>query len=179
MKGYYYKLIIILLGLIFFSTPIVKVNAKVDPPNYDFSIDALNLFMPSQSKNVIEKKYGDGSFISRKGNYQTKKYYVTHIRYRFAIFVQYKQDKVVDFHASLPTYFLHDIFHQSLINRIGKQDKYHNTSEQSVYIWKNKKGNRHVYAGACTITCFPLYYAVYPSESIDGHKPIIKMLGKY
>ena len=110
MKVYYDKLIVILLGLIFFTTPVVKINAKVDPPNYDFSINALNLFMPGQSKNIIEKKYGEGSFISRKSSYQTKKYYIAHIRYRFAIFVQYKDDKVVDFHASLPTYFLHDIF---------------------------------------------------------------------
>ena len=72
------------------------------------------------------------------------------------------------------------IFHQSLINRIGKQDKYLNTNEQSVYVWNNKNGNRHVYSGACTVTCFPLYYSVMPVKRTvsTGYEPIIEILGK-
>jgi hypothetical protein len=174
MKSYYYRLLIIILGLNFALT----LHAKVDPPNYDFSIDTLNFFMPGQGQAAIEKKFGVGTFFFRSGPYMTKRYYVAHIRYRFAIFVQYFDSKVVDFHASLPAYFLHDIFHHSLIKRIGPQNKYLNTSEQSVYVWNNVKGSRHVYSGACTITCFPLYYAVMPVKRKvnDGYEPLLERL---
>ena len=26
------------------------------------------------------------------------------------------------------------------------------------YIWKNKDGNKYIYSGACTITCFPIKF---------------------
>ena len=63
--------------------------------------------------------------------------------------------------AHLPQYFSHDLFHQALINRLGKQDSYLKKNKTAVYRWKNRKGLNYIYAGACTITCFPIYYAVY------------------
>ena len=137
-----------------------KVSSKVDPPNYDFSVDKFEVFMPGQSKAEIEKIYKDGELTFNSSGFQTYKYFVEHIRYKFPIFVQYFDNKVTDFHARLPAYFLHDIFHQSLINRLGPQDKYRKVEEQAVYIWKNKKNFRHVYSGGCSITCFPIYYSV-------------------
>lgn len=175
-KFHYYRFTLISLVSIFCTT----LQAKVDPPNYNFSLDALSVFMPDQKKSEIEKKYKNGTLFFQNSNLSVYRYYVAHLRYHFAIFVQYRDDTVVDFHASLPTYFLHDIFHQSLINRIGKQDEFLNKNEQSVYIWKNKNGMKHIYSGACTITCFPLYYSVVKIQNNDSsnYMPIIELLGK-
>ena len=108
----------------------------------------------------IDAKYPTKEITFNSEQFQTYKYYITHVRYKFAIQVQFHKGIVTDFHARLPQYFLHDIFHQSLINRLGKQDIYKNENEHSIYIWKKAKNRRHYYAGACTITCFTLYYAV-------------------
>lgn len=155
-----------------------ELSAKVAPPNYDFSLDNLQKFMPGGKLEQIEKEFGKGEFFYRKGKYKVLKYYVEHIRYRFPIFVQFRDDQVIDFHASLPTYFLHDVFHRSIIKRMGKQDKFFNSSEHSVYIWNNANGNQIVYSSTCTITCFPLYYSVMPAKRLvqDGYKPFIEIL---
>lgn len=133
---------------------------KVDPKNYNFSLNKFDVFMPGKMMVDIDKVYPKKELVQKTDQFQTYKYYVTHIRYKFAVLVQYHKGKVTDFHARLPNYFLHDIFHQSLINKLGKQDIYKKQDEQAVYIWKNKNDKRHYYTGACTITCFPIFYAV-------------------
>jgi hypothetical protein len=116
--------------------------------------------MPGKKLAEIIKTYKYKEVIFKSDQYITYKFYVAHIRYKFSILVQFNNGVVTDFHARLPQYFLHDIFHQSLINRLGPQDIYKKKEEQAIYIWKNKKNMRHHYTGACTITCFPIYYAV-------------------
>lgn len=160
MKKIFFPLFLFLL----FS--IKYVESKVEPPNYDFSLDKFQDFMPKKTRDEIEKKYPKSTVVYKKGDFQIKRYYVAHIRYRFPIFVQFHKGIVIDFFARLPQYFLHDIFHQSLINRIGKQDIYKKLEEQAVYIWKNKTGNKHIYSGACTITCYPIFYSVNQVENL-------------
>ena len=152
--------------------------AKVEPPNYDFSLDKFRLFFPGAKRADIKKEYKSEELVLTTGPYQTYKYYVTHIRYRFPILVQYKNDIVTDFHARLPAYFLHDVFHQSIINRFGKQDRYKNDKEQSIYVWNNIENNRHTYVGACSVTCFPIFYAVrkIDLEKEGDYKPILQQL---
>lgn len=124
--------------------------------------------MPGKKLSDIEKEYKTKELVFNDGAFKTYKFYVEHIRYRFPIFVQFKGEEVTDFHARLPAYFLHDVFHQSLINRLGNQDSYKKVEEQAVYIWNNKQGMKHVYSGGCSITCFPIYYAVRPVEHQYG-----------
>jgi len=136
----------------------VMVWAKVDPPNYDFSLDTLKDFYVGKTLDEVEKKYGKGDFIKDNKGVQTKRFYVSHIRYKFPVFVQIANGQVVDFLARLPSYFLHDVFHQSLINRYGKQDLYFKRESNAVYVWNEKENMKMTYAGACTITCFPIYF---------------------
>jgi hypothetical protein len=138
------------------------LNAKVEAPNYNFSVSTLNDFYPGAKLAELDKKYGKAEEVSRRGEVRTLKYQVAHLRYKFPVLVQVKGEEVHDMFARLPSYFLHDVFHQSLINRLGKQDDYKRVGEEAVYVWKNKDGKRHVYQGSCTITCFPVYYAVEP-----------------
>lgn len=148
--------------IFFLSAPQQKALAKVDPPNYNFSVDKFQLFMPGKSLAEIEKSYKFKEVVFKDDQFITYKFYIEHIRYRFALLAQFKDGKVTDFHARLPQYFLHNIFHQSLINRLGPQDQYKKVNEHAIYIWKNKNNQKHIYSGACTITCFPIFYAVKP-----------------
>tara|TARA_Y100000768_G_scaffold209963_1_gene158157 strand:- start:31810 stop:32232 length:423 start_codon:yes stop_codon:yes gene_type:complete len=116
--------------------------------------------MPGKSLEDIQKSYPDKKLKMTHGAYKTYQFSVEHIRYKFPIFVQTKAGVVTDFFARLPAYFLHDIFHQSLINRYGDQDVYKKVEDQAYYLWKNEKGLKHIYYGACSITCFPVHYAV-------------------
>jgi len=138
----------------------LKAYSKVDPPNYDFSLDKLKTFMPGEKLEEIKKTYPNGELYSKNGLTETHKYYVEHLRYKFPVFVQYESGIVTDFFARLPSYFLHDVFHQSIINRYGKQSQYKKYEESAVYTWNDISGNKHIYFGSCTITCFPIYYTV-------------------
>jgi hypothetical protein len=152
-----FKLLIILPCLITVFQPL---NAKVDPPNYDFSLDTLSDFNPGKSNSELEKKYGKAELVEEKSGVQTLRFYVAHIRYKFPVIIQSRDGIVLDYFARLPSYFLHDIFFQSIINRQGKQTEYKRVGEEAVYVW-NKVPLKMVYSAACTITCFPVFYAVF------------------
>lgn len=139
------------------------INAKVEAPNYDFSIETLDNFLPGQSIAAIQSKYNKGEEINL-GGMKTHKFYVAHIRYKFPVLVQEKNGNVHDMFARLPNYFLHDIFLQSLVKRLGKQSDYKRANEEAFYVWESK-GMKHVYSAACTITCFPIFYAVHPVDA--------------
>ncbi len=140
------------------------VQALVEAPNYDFSVDKFQEFMPGNEIAPLLKKYSP-EVVGKDKEATTYKFYVAHIRYKFVTLVQVVDSKITDFHARLPHYFLHDVFHQSLINRYGLQDKYKKNEESALYIWENKKGINHVYSGACTITCFPIFYSAYDAKT--------------
>lgn len=152
--------------------------AKVDPPNYNFSLDSLEVFAPGKNLAEITAKAGQGETLRKEGSLLTKKFTIEHLRYKFPVVVNFSQDKVADMYAVLPSYFLHDVFHQTIINRHGKQDEYKNQNGTSVYIWKNKNNQKIIYSSTCTITCFPLYYSLISTEAASGASftPMIESL---
>lgn len=153
-----------------------SVLCKVEPPNYDFSLDQFTQFMPG---NKIQDKHKSEITFNKNG-FKTYKFYIAHIRYKFPIYIQTKNDVITDFFARLPAYFLHNIFHQSLINRLGSQDIYKKVEEQAIYVWSNKNNLRHYYSGGCSITCFPIFYAVKMNQHKfgSGFIPLMKTFGK-
>ena len=124
-----FMLLIILPCLTMMFQPL---NAKVEAPNYNFSLETLADFFPEKKIDDIEKKYGKSEVMGDKNGIETLKFYVAHIRYKFPVIVQAKDGKILDFFAKLPSYFLHDIFFQSLVNRIGKQKDYRKVGEEAV-----------------------------------------------
>lgn len=137
--------------------------------------------MPTSKLSVIDQKYKNKKVVFKSGGFITYKYYVEHLKYKFPILVQTLNGQVTDFYTKLPSYFLHDVFHQSIINRFGKQDFYKKTEESALYIWKNSKNLNNlkiIYSGACTITCFPLFYSVVPVNHNYGSsfKPVLKKM---
>lgn len=158
------KLLIILPCLFIMFQPL---NAKVEAPNYNFSLDALSDFYPDKSVDGLESKHGKPEVMGDKNGVKTLKFYVAHIRYKFPVIVQVRDGVISDFMARLPSYFLHDVFFQSLINRYGKQASYKKVGEEAYYTWE-KDSKKHIYSAACTITCFPIFYAVEKAGSTDG-----------
>lgn len=168
--------------LIITAILIIFVNdsfCEVSPPNYDFTLEQFAPFFPGKSFSDIPSQWGKGKLIGRQGSVRIFRFEISHIRYRFPIIVQVYDRKIVDFFAPLPSYFLHDTFHQSLINRYGKQDTYIRKEKQAYYEWNNRPGPIHSYAGACSITCFPIYYSVRlpnPPVGLAGYQPILQGL---
>ena len=163
-----------LLTLIIFSTlySIAPTHGEVQPPNYNFSLESLEFFRPGKTLESIQAKYGKGDLVKSDDQGKVYQFYVAQIRYKFPVLVRIKEGKSVDFHARLPTYFSHDLFHQALINRYGKQDRYFKHESNALYFWNNKDGVKHTYSGTCTITCFPIFYAMSQFPLPDGHIPL-------
>jgi hypothetical protein len=151
--------------------------AEVEAPNYNFSLDAFEVFSPGKSLEEMEKIYGKGEVYS-DGELTQLKFYVSYLRYKFPVFVQLKEKKSVGFYARLPQYFSHDLFHQSLINRYQKQDEYFKKEEQAIYLWTKDKALRRIYSGTCTITCFPIFYAVESGNAEDSSESLVKRFSK-
>lgn len=155
------------------------VESKIEPPNYNFSLDQLAVFFPGTSVKELEEKVGEGELVKRSLGFVTKKYFVAHIRYKFPVIVTENNEKVLDMYAVLPSYFLHDVFHQSLINRFGKQDSYKLYNGTALYSWKDKDKMKIFYSSTCTITCFPLYFSVTTTDNIGvGFVPMIEALSE-
>jgi hypothetical protein len=143
------------------------LNAKVEAPNYDFSLEALADFFPGKPVAPLETKNGKPEVVSSEGGLRVLKYFVAHVRYKFPVIVQEKEGTINDFFARLPSYFLHDIFLQSLVKKHGKQNSYKKVGEEAFYVWE-VNGEKHIYSAACTITCFPIFYAVQKSGARDS-----------
>jgi hypothetical protein len=135
--------------------------------------------MPGKKKAEIDKVNKSGTHQFGKDRGTIWKYKVSHLRYVFDMYIQFQDEIVTDIYVMLPSYFLHDIFHQTIIDKYGMQDKYLNENEHSIYVWSKVKGMRVFYEAACTIQCFPIYYSVVGLEivkNMNGFTPIIQAL---
>jgi hypothetical protein len=134
-----------------------SLQAQIEAPNYDFNLEALNRFFPGQTLEQMKVDLGEPELMQEQKPRALYRFSIKHVRYQFPVFVEVLNDQSVGFFARLPNYFLHDLFHQSLINRFGAQDQFVNRDSTSVYRWREKEGMTLIYSGACTITCFPIY----------------------
>jgi hypothetical protein len=141
----------------------LNLHSKVIPPNYTFKIESFDDFYPEKDWSVVNSKYAGGARL--KASYpELWRITITETMYIIPILVQHGAGKISDFYAQLPSYFLHDVFHQSLISKLGMQQKYKRVDEEAVYEW-NLDGLTHVYSASCTITCFPIFYTVFKTEN--------------
>ncbi len=152
--------------------------AQVEPPNYNFSLNSLQVFYPKSKLSTIQNKHGPGELIENSTSAKIYKFYLAQIRYKFPVFVQVKDGQVIDFFARLPSYFLHDVFHQSLINKMGKQNEYRKKDNSAIYIWNNVEGNKFYYNASCTLTCFPIYLSGVSTESFQNAETNASILNR-
>jgi hypothetical protein len=150
----------------------------VEPPNYNFSVDELSKFYPGKKLEELLKEYPNSKIQSNNGGAIIRKFYVTHKQYKFPVLVQARAGVILDFYARLPAYFLHDVFHQSLINRYGKQNKYKKVEESAVYIWTKRSDFKIIYSGGCSITCYPVFLSIIGKAATvsGGFTPIIETM---
>lgn len=166
--------ILLLYG--FLSYP---VNSKVLPPNYNYPINSLDLFFPGNEITPIDTKYPNKDTAFKNKKIDVYKYVVSEKYYKFSVYIAVFEGKVVELFTRLPGYFSHDVFHQTLIDKFGKQTDYFKKENTAIYTWKNVNGLTITYAGSCTITCFPIYYNVRfstPDKNIPKHDPILTLL---
>lgn len=161
-----FKLFIIVPCLLLKFQPL---NAKVEAPNYSFNNETFEDFKPGKSIKELDKKFGAPEEMSKDRQVRTLRYNISHVRYKFPVLVQEQDGVILDFHARLPSYFLHDTFFKGLRDKLGKQDNYKKIGEEAYYTWE-KPPLRYIYSAACTITCFPIFYAV---QKIESNEPSI------
>lgn len=152
----------------------VETQQKENPIFPVFNIDDLNAFEPGKKLSDIPSKFGTGENIKIQRALEIKKFTMIHEAYVFPIWVQYFNEIIIDYYTRLPSYFLHDTFHQSLINRYGNQNIYTLKDSTAVYTWENEQTKR-IYSGGCTITCYPIFYAVInktPNKIPTTYKPL-------
>lgn len=146
--------------------------SKVVPPQSAFEFQQLTDFYPGKPVQKIENEYQNEEIVLNSGQ-KILKVQILHQQYRFPIYLQIRKGLILDFYAVLPTYFLHDVFHQSIINRFGPQQKYVLINETALYKWENED-YLQVYSATCTITCFPLFYTATAADST--HKTLYQII---
>lgn len=150
---------------------------QIEAPNYDFSLDSLKVFFPDSSLEQMTKSHGEFELMEEKDNTRLVRFNVAHLRYRFPVFVQLNAEgKPLDFFARLPSYFLHDVFHQSIINRFEKQKHFLNKEGTAIYRWEKRNGMNLTYSATCTITCFPIYLSGESENLPKEHESILKKM---
>jgi len=166
-----------LLGILMLSWSRLTL-AAVEAPNFDFSLDLLNDFLPRHSLAEIDQKFSP-QILQTTGAYQWHKYLLTQPRYQIKVLAQAWQGQVADVFAPLPSFFSHDVFLQAIINRLGPAQKIDKSGEEAAYLWE-KDQLRYVYAAACTITCFPVYFTVIDLQvpAQEAYQPLWERLQK-
>ena len=155
-------ILIIFISLSFFihSTSYAQTNIENKNPIFPiFNLTDLLPFTPGRTLDKIPKELGEGTDLTIEKALKVKRYLLTHQTYKFPVWVQYNNNTILDSYIRLPSYFLHDSFFQSLINRYGQHSKYIQKDSAAVYIW-TKTSIKRVYSGTCTITCFPIYFSM-------------------
>ena len=139
----------------------------------------MDVFLPGSTLAKIQDKYGKGEKFKVIETVTVYRFMVAKMRFKFPVFVQIYQNNVLDFFAKLPSYFSHDLYHQSLINKFGKQDKYLKQENNALYSWNNENGSSYLYSGSCTITCFPIYFfgkTNTPPQGLIYYKSLIQQM---
>ena len=164
------------MHIVFYTLWFLLGNAlsEVIPPTRGFKIESLEPFYPGGSLKSVQEKFGPGSPYGEN----MRRFQITHRSYKFPVFVQAEGDSIRAFWVRMPSYFSHDVIHQDLITRYGKQQDYLKKENTAVYSWALKDKNlKLVYAGQCTITCFPLYLAGTDTKHFTKGNNLLRKMG--
>lgn len=141
------------------------IHAEITPPNFDFTIKTLEPFFPGSTlAKIKEDKAITSDIYEDKGNQKIVKIRFKREKYALDIFVQTKDEKVTDMFVRMPQHFNHDIFLTELQKNYKKQDKFIRKDMSALYVWMNQGGNKIIYHGSCSISCFPMFIEVVSSD---------------
>ena len=164
----------------FFVLSISSLLAQVEAPNYDFSLDQIKPILPGVKIADVKKALPEIQAITSTKKRQVYKVKLKHQRYVIHAELNVFNETITDIFIRLPSYFLHDVFHQSLINRYGKQNIYKLKNEHAIYIWNKIENFKIVYSSACTIQCFPIYLTLVSkkTQDISGYTSLLDEMNK-
>ncbi len=153
-----------------FFTFITVIHAEITPPNYDFTLKALESFTPGKSIDSAKKENPKFDVFSDEGSQKILRFKIKRTNYVLDIYTQVKKDIITDVFVRLPQYFLHDLFLADLQKRYKKQDRYVRHDRSAIYVWFNRDNTNIVYQGSCSITCFPMFI-----EIVSTDKSVVPM----
>ena len=161
-----------LLFLAIFTT-IFKIHAEITPPNYNFTLQSLENFMPGKKIEEIKKTNPKFDIFSDNGDQKILRFKLLRANYTLDLYTQVKKDQITDLFVRLPQHFLHDLFLKDLQTKWKKQDKFKRHDRSAVYVWLNRDNTNIIYHGSCSITCFPMFI-----EIVSTDKSVIPMYQK-
>jgi hypothetical protein len=154
------------------STPIL---AEIKSPNYDFSTNVIEPFLPGSE---MEKIKADKTILSDifedNGNQKIVKIKLKKANYQLDMFVQTKDEKVTDLFVRLPQHFNHDLLLADLQKKYKKQDKFIRKDLSALYTWNERDGRNIFYQGSCSLTCFPMFI-----EFTSTDKSVVPLYQKF
>lgn len=164
------------LIILFLSVDILALE-KSDSKN-SFTLSDIESYLPGKNISDELKTQIKAQLIQNKNDTKLWRFFIKENTYVIALFFQEKNNLILDLYLALPSYFLHDSFHQTLINKFGKQDRFLHHNGTSVYSWINKSDIEILYSATCTITCFPIFLNIYQKNNDSGFIPFSKGLNR-
>jgi hypothetical protein len=149
----------------------LELPALLRPPMEAFKYEDLERFLPGTTLDTKDPKL---ERLSQGPQSELYRFLIDHNHFKIPVSIQVLKDSKIihDVVFTLPTYFLHDPFHQELIKRWGPQDRFLNKNETSVYMWKSEKGVAKIYEAGCSIVCHPISLSLIKSPVSQGLKPL-------
>lgn len=136
------------------------IHAEITPPNYDFTLNSLENYMPGKNIEEVKKQNPKFDIFSDNGDQKTLRFKLRRSNYTLDIYTQVKKEIITDLFVRLPQHFLHDIFLADLQKKWNKQDKFVRKDKSALYVWFNRNNTNIIYHGSCSITCFPMFIEV-------------------
>ena len=150
------------------------IHAQTKTPNYDFTINSLELFFPGKSLEEVKKINPKFDIFEDKGEEKILRFKLNRAGYMLDVYTQVKGDKINDLYVRLPQHFLHDLILTDLQKRVKKQDDFVRKDLSALYVWKNRENNNIIYQGSCSLTCFPMFL-----EVVNASPDIIPLYQKF
>ena len=149
--------------------------AEIKTPNYDFSLSTIEPFLPEKKLDDIQKdKTIQSEIYEDLGSTKVWKVKVKKPNFHLVIFVQVKNDVIVDSFIRMPQHFNHDQILKQLRDKFQKHDRYVVKDKSALYSWMNKNNMNILYHGSCSISCFPIFI-----EFVNNDKKVIPLYTKF
>lgn len=140
------------------------IHAAITPPNYDFTLNSLETFLPGKSIEEVKKANPKFKTIEDNGDAKTYLFIIKKPNYKLDIYTQVKKDVITDLYVRLPQHFVHDILLKDLQTKWKKQDRFVRKDGSALYTWMNRDNFNILYHGTCSITCFPMFLEIVSNE---------------
>lgn len=149
---------------IFFLLLFNLVHAGITPPNYDFSLNTLELFLPGKLIEDVKKANPKFKIVEENGEKKILLFQYKRPNYILDLYTQVNKDKITDLYVRLPQHFIHDSFLKELQTKWKKQDRFTRKDGSALYTWFNRDNFNIIYQGSCSITCFPMFIEIMSTD---------------